>query len=274
MNRRTSPNWIAGIFAGIWLLIILVPVTVMLRASFESRETYAQNGPLGLPTEFTLDNYAYAFEVGFGTFLLNSGLVAFGTVAILLVLVPPLAFAIVRSRSRGVRVVFQIMLFGLAIPAQVVVIPVFYLIDRIGLYDTLLGVILPTAAFLIPLATLIVSSGMREISNELYEAMALDGAGPLRTFFQLVLPLSRGGIATVVVFGALNAWNGYLLPLVLTRSADLRVATLGLGVFKQEYSLNIPGLMAAIVMTIIPILATYVFARRALIRGLMGVGGK
>jgi xylobiose transport system permease protein len=274
MHNRTRPNWLGGIFAGIWLLIILVPVYVMLRASFESRTTYANNGPLGLPREFTLDNYAYAFDQGFGQFLLNSGSVALGTVLIVLLLVPPLSFAIVRGKSRPLSVVFRIMLFGLAIPAQVVVIPVFYLIDRIGLYDTLLGVILPTAAFLIPLTTLILSGSMREIGNELYEAMAIDGAGPIRIFFKLVVPLSRGGIATIIVFTALNAWNGYLLPLVLTRSADLRVATLGLGVFKQEYSLNIPGLMAAIVMTVLPILIVYIFGRRALIRGLMGVGGK
>jgi xylobiose transport system permease protein len=274
MRSVIRGNWLGGIFAGLWLLIILVPVYVMLRASFESRATYAQNGPLGLPTEFTLDNYFSAFDLGFGTFLLNSGIIAVGTVVLVLVLVPPLAFAIVRSRSRVVRVVFRIMLFGLAIPSQVVVIPVFYLIDKLGLYDTLLGVILPTAAFLIPLATLILSSSMREISNELYEAMAIDGAGSMRTFIQLVLPLSRGGIATIVVFSALNAWNAYLLPLILTRSSDLRVATLGLGVFQREFSLNIPGLMAAIVLTIIPILLTYFFARRALIRGLMGVGGK
>lgn len=274
MHTRTRPNWLGGIFAGIWLLVILIPVYVMLRASFESRTTYAQNGPLGLPTEFSLENYAYALDQGFGKFLLNSGLIAVGTVLIVLILVPPLSFAIVRSKSRVVRVVFRVMLFGLAIPAQVVVIPVFYLIDRLGLYDTLLGVVLPTAAFLIPLATLILSGSMREIGNELYEAMAIDGAGSVRTFFQLVLPLSRGGIATIIVFSALNAWNGYLLPLLLTRSADLRVATLGLGIFKQEYSLNIPGLMAAIVMTVLPILIVYIFARRALIRGLMGVGGK
>jgi xylobiose transport system permease protein len=115
---------------------------------------------------------------------------------------------------------------------------------------------------------------MREIGSELYEAMAIDGAGPMRTFFQLVVPLSRGGIATIVVFTALSAWNSYLLPLVLTRSEGLRVATLGLGVFRQEYSLNIPGLMAAIVLTVAPILLIYIFARRSLVRGLMGVGGK
>jgi len=274
MRAFARANWLGGIFAGIWLLIVLIPVYIMLRASFESRETYAQNGPLGLPTEFTLDNYVGAFDLGFGTFLLNSGMIAVGTVALVLVFVPPLAFAIVRGRSRWVRLVFKIMLFGLAIPSQVVVIPLFYLIDRLGLYDTLLGVTLPTAAFLIPLATLILSGSMRDIGNDLYEAMAIDGASSIRTFFQLVLPLSRGGIATIIVFSALNAWNAYLLPLILTRSSDLRVATLGLGVFKQEFSLNIPGLMAAIVLTIIPILLIYIFARRALIRGLMGMGGK
>ena len=272
--RHERPNWLAGIFAGVWLLIILVPVYIMVRAAFESRETYSTNGPLGLPKEFTLENFRYAFDNGFGTFLTNSGIITIGTVLVVLVLVPPLAFVLVRGRSRWVRIVFRIMLFGLAIPAQVVVIPVYYLVDRLGLYDSLLGVVLPTAAFLIPLAALILSGSMREISNELYEAMAIDGAGSVRTFFQLVLPLSKGGLATIIVFTALNAWNSYLLPLTLTRSADLRVATLGLGIFRKEFALNVPGLMAAIVLTVIPILLVYIFARRALIRGLMGVGGK
>lgn len=271
---RDKPNWLAGIFAGIWLLIILVPVYVMVRAAFETRETYSENGPLGLPREFSLDNFAYAIDNGFGTFMLNSLLITVGTVFFILILVPPLAFALVRGQSKWIRVVFKVMLFGLAIPAQVVVIPVYYLIDRLGLYDTLLGVVLPTAAFLIPLSALILSGSMREISSELYEAMAIDGAGSIRTFFRLVLPLSKGGIATVIVFAALNAWNSYLLPLTLTRSSDLRVATLGLGIFKKEYALNVPGLMAAILLTVIPILLVYLFARRALIRGLMGVGGK
>ena len=271
---RTRPNWPAGVFAGLWLLIITIPVYVMVRAAFESRATYSAKGPLGLPSEFTLENFAYAFDQGFGRFMVNSTIVTLLTVAVVVVLVPPLAFAIVRSDSGFVRQVFKIMLFGLAIPAQVVVIPVMYLIQGIGLYDTLIGVALPTAAFVIPLASLILSSTMREISGELYEAMAIDGAGPMRTFFQLVLPLSRGGLATIVVFTALSAWNNYLLPLVLTRSADVRVATLGLGVFQQEFSLNIPGLMSAILMTVLPILLVYIFARRVLIRGLMGMGGK
>jgi len=271
---RERPNWIAGIFAGVWLLIILVPIYIMLRAAFSSREDYAATGPVGPPNAPTLENFIYSFENGFGLFLLNSALVTVGTVALVLLLVPPLAFAIVRGRSRWIRIAFQVMLFGLAIPAQVVVIPLQFLIVKVGLFDSLIGVILPTAAFLIPLCTLILSSSMREIGGELYEAMAIDGAGSVRTFLRMVLPLSKGGIATIVVFSALQAWNNYLIPLTLTRSSDVRVATLGLGIFKQEFSLNVPGLMSAIVLTIIPILLIYIFARRALVRGLMGVGGK
>jgi xylobiose transport system permease protein len=271
---RQRWNWPAGILAGGWLLIILLPVYVMVRAAFSSRDDYGRTGPLGPPNPFTLENFQYSFDHGFGRYLLNSGIVTIGTVLLVLLLVPPLAFAIVRGRSRWVRGAFQIMLFGLAIPAQVVVIPLYFIIVKAGLYDSFIGVILPSAAFVLPLTTLILSSTMREISNELYEAMAIDGAGSIRMFFQLVLPLSKGGIATIVVFSALQAWNNYLLPLTLTRSDDVRLATLGLGIFKQEYSLNVPGLMSAIILTIIPILLIYVFARRALIRGLMGVGGK
>jgi len=271
---RTRPNWIGGTFAVVWLLIILLPVYLMLRAAFESRASYSQGGPLGLPREFTLENFALSFQLGFGKFLLNSAIITVGAVIIVLLLVPPLSFAIVRSRSRAVSLTFRLLLIGLAIPASVVVIPLYFLIDSLGLYDSLLGVILPTAAFVIPLTTLILSGSMREINDELYEAMAIDGASSFRTFWSLVLPLSRGGVATIVVYTALNAWNGFLLPLILTRSQDVTVATVGLNLFRQQYSVNIPGLMSAVVLTIIPIFIVYLMARRSLIAGLTGVGGK
>lgn len=271
---RERWNWPAGVFAGIWLAIVLIPVYVMVRAAFSSREDYADSGPIGLPNPFSLSNFQYTISEGFGKYLFNSGILTVGTVIVVLLIVPPLAFVIVRGRSRWIPTVFKAMLFGLAIPAQVVVIPLYFIIVEVGLYDSLIGVILPSVAFVIPLTTLILSSTMREINNELYEAMALDGAGSVRTFLRLVLPLSKGGIATIIVFSALQTWNNYLLPLTLTRSEDIRVATLGLGIFKQQFALNVPGLMSAVLLTIVPILLIYIFARRALVRGLMGVGGK
>jgi xylobiose transport system permease protein len=271
---KPRPNILAGVFAALWLLIISLPVYLMIRAAFETKASYSKAGPIGLPSTFTLENFAYAFDLGFGKFLVNSGMITVGTVTIIFLLVPPLAFSIVRSTNPVIRQVFRLMLIGLAIPAQVVVLPVYYLIAQVGLYNSLLGVILPTAAFAIPVSTLILTGSMREISNELYEAMALDGASSWTTFWRMVVPLSRGGISTIIVFTALTAWNGFLLPLVLTRSEDVMAATIGLNLFKQNFSLNIPGLMAAIILTIIPIFLVYIFARRTLIAGLMGVGGK
>jgi xylobiose transport system permease protein len=93
-------------------------------------------------------------------------------------------------------------------------------------------------------------------------------------FFQLVVPLSKSGLSTIVVFSALQAWNGFLFPLVLTQSDSSKVITLGLFNFQTEHGIDIPGLLAAVVLSMLPIFIVYLFARRALVQGLMGVGGK
>ena len=116
----------------------------------------------------------------------------------------------------------------MAIPAQAVVVPLYLLIAKLDLYDSLLAVILPTAAFAMPVSVLVLAGTLRDISEDLYEAMALDGASPLRMLFQLTIPLAKGGISTVVIYAALQAWNGFLFPLIFTQSDEPRVLTLGL----------------------------------------------
>jgi xylobiose transport system permease protein len=271
---KTRPNYFAGIAAIVWLAIIAIPLYVMLQATFETQAGYGTSGALGLPTTFTFDNYINAFNVGFGQYFINTFIVTVSVVVIVLVLVPPLSYAIVRNQSRKTTFIFRAFLLGLAIPAQAVIVPIFYLISLAGLYDNLIGIILPSAAFCLPICTLILSGSMRDITPELYEAMAVDGATPARAFFRLALPLSKGGISTIVVFSALQAWNGFLFPLILTQSSSTRVITLGLFNFQTQYGINIPGLLAAVVMSMIPVLLVYLFARRSLVQGLMGIGGK
>ncbi|OAH09680.1 carbohydrate ABC transporter permease [Streptomyces jeddahensis] len=272
MKRR--PNYLAGFGSLLWLFLVALPLYVLLAATLQSRNDYSENGPLGFPDNFTLDNYTNVFSSGFGQYFLNTLIVTVAVVAIVLLLVPPLAFAIVRSRGRMTTGVFRLFLLGLAIPAQAVIVPMFYVISQAGLYDNLIGVILPTAAFSLPMCALILTGVMRDITPDLYEAMAMDGAPTWRVFFQLVLPLSKGGISTISVFSALQAWNGFLFPLVLTQSESTKVITLGLYNFQTQYGMNIPGLLAAVVVSTLPVLLVYLFARRTLVQGLMGVGGK
>ncbi|MFI1472331.1 carbohydrate ABC transporter permease [Streptomyces wuyuanensis] len=271
---RTRPNVLAGFGSLVWLLLVGLPLYVMLIATFQSRADYAANGPLAFPERFTLDNYVNDLNEGFGQYFLNTVIVTVSVVGIVLLLVPPLSYAIVRSRGRTTTAVFRLFLLGLAIPSQAVIVPMFYVISQAGLYDNLIGVILPTAAFAMPVCALILTGVMRDITPDLYEAMAIDGASSRRIFFRLVVPLSRSGLSTVVVFSALQAWNGFLFPLVLTQSAESKVITMGLYDFQTEHGVDIPGLLAAVVLSMLPILLVYLFARRALVQGLMGVGGK
>jgi xylobiose transport system permease protein len=272
MKRR--PNYPAGLGSLVWLFLVGLPLYVMLAATLQKTSDYRAGGPLSFPEHFPLDNYTQDFSNGFGRYFFNTAVVTLCVVAIVLLLVPPLSYAIVRGRSRLTTGVFRLFLLGLAIPAQAVIVPMFYVISKAGLYDNLIGVILPTAAFTLPVCALILTGVMRDITSDLYEAMAVDGAPPWRVFFQLVLPLSKGGISTIVVFSALQAWNGFLFPLVLTQSDSTKVVTLGLYNFQTEHGIDIPGLLAAVVLSMLPILIVYLFARRALVQGLMGVGGK
>lgn len=268
------PNPLAGLGSGLWLLVVLVPIYAMISASLTGQDEALGGNALKPPTNPTLDNYNTVLHSGFGHFLANTAIVAAAVVGIVLALCVPLAYVAVRTRTRWSGAAFRLFLLGVAIPAQAVVVPLYLMIAKLELYDSLLAVILPTAAFAMPVSVLILTGTLRDISEDLYEAMALDGASPLRMLFQLTIPLAKGGISTVVIYAALQAWNGFLFPLIYTQSDEPRVLTLGLFNYVSQFGVNIPALLASVVLSGIPIFAVYLVARRALIGGLMGVGGK
>nr|WP_240965214.1 carbohydrate ABC transporter permease [Streptomyces zingiberis] len=267
-------NYPAGFGALIWLAVVGLPLFALVSSTLRSRDDYLDNGTLSLPGEPTLDNYRKVFATDFLTYLLNTVIVTAAVAALVVVLAVTVGYTVVRTRSRMSHRVFQVFLLGLAIPAQAVIVPVFLIITKLHLYDSLLAVVLPTAAFALPVSVLILAGTMRDIDEEMYESMALDGAGPARILWQLVVPLSRSGISTVAVYASLQAWNNFLFPLILTQSPGNRVLTLGLYDFVGEFRVDIPALLAAVVLSIVPIFVVYLFARRQLVSGLMGVGGK
>ncbi|GAA1926118.1 carbohydrate ABC transporter permease [Streptomyces sodiiphilus] len=272
--RLPRANYPAGVATAIWLVIVALPLYIMVSATLQTRENYLNEGPLSLPTEPTFDSYRRVLESDFPTYLLNTTIVTASCALIVMVLGVMISYTIVRNRGRVSQRFFQVFLLGLAIPAQAVIVPIYLIITELNLYDSLLAVILPTAAFSLPVSVLILVGTMRDIDEEMYESMALDGAGQARMLLQMVVPISRAGISTVGVFTALNAWNNFLFPLILTQSRENRVLTLGLYDYVGEFRVDIPALLAAVVLSIVPIFVAYLLARRQLISGLMGVGGK
>jgi xylobiose transport system permease protein len=262
---RGAASW-AG--AAIWFVVVAAPLYFMVITSLRTSDAYLVEGAMRFPSGITLDNYGRAFELGFAWFLLNSAAVTFFTVLFVLAMGLPAAYAIVRSRSRSVRLAFAIFLLGLAIPAQAVIIPLYLIITRLHLYDSLTAIVLPTAAFSLPVAMVVFTSHLRDIPRELYESMIMDGATTSSIFFRLVLPSSRPALVSVGIYSGLNAWNGFIFPLVFTQSRERQVVPLGLWGFQSQFGTDAPGLFAAVLLSAVPVFALYLFGRRHLLHGL------
>ena len=262
-------NWIGGTAGWVWLLIVMIPLYWIVVTSFKDQSVYFSQNPLAPPADPTLDNYRLVIESDFPRYFLNSVIVAAGTVIPAGAIAFMAAYAIVRGAgSRFLAITNGMFLMGLAIPLQATIIPVYLLIIRMQLYDSLLALILPSIAFAIPLSVLVLTNFIRDVPKELFESMRVDGAtewGMLRT---LALPLTRPALVTVGIYNGLVVWNGFLLPLILTQSPDKRVLPLGLWTFQGQYSINVPAVLASVVLTTLPIVILYAIGRRQMLSGL------
>jgi raffinose/stachyose/melibiose transport system permease protein len=263
------PNWLGGAAGWLWLLIVIVPIYWIVITSFKTQSNYFTMNPLAPPTEPTLDNYRFVIEADFARYFINSVIVTLGAVVPAVLVSFMAAYAIVRASDRWLlRSVNSLFLMGLAIPLQAAIIPVYLMIIRLHMYDTLLAIILPSIAFAIPLSVLVLSNFIRDVPKELFDSMRVDGASEWGTLWHLAFPLTRPALVTVSIYNGLAIWNGFLLPLILTQSPNQRTLPLALWSFQGQYSVNVPAVLASVVLTTLPILVLYVIGRRQLLSGL------
>ncbi|WP_223692782.1 carbohydrate ABC transporter permease [Leifsonia poae] len=275
-TSRTSkrPNILGAIGGYIWLAVIILPIYYIVITSIRPQEGFYSSNQLLPPANPTLDQYGLVLQSDFFLYLFNSAVVTIVSVAVTVLLSLGAAYAIVRSNTRFTRIGFTIFLIGLAVPLQATIIPLFYMMSKVGLYDSLLALILPSIGFAIPLTVLVLSNFLRDLPNELFESMRVDGASNWRMLVSLVAPLSRPALITVVIYDALTVWNGFLFPLVLTQSPDKRTLPLSLWTFQGQFSVNIPATLAAVVLSTLPIFALYLVGRRQLVAGITAGFGK
>jgi raffinose/stachyose/melibiose transport system permease protein len=268
LRRGERPNWLGAVTAWLWLAVVLIPIYWIVITSLKSQANYFATNPLMPSPDSNLDQYRFVARSDFPRYFLNSVIVTVGTVVPTVLLAFMAAYAIVRGSGRFLRVANTVFLSGLAIPLQAVVIPVYLIIIRLHLYDTLIAVVLPSIAFAIPLSVLVLSNFIRDVPKELFESMRMDGASEWATMWQLAFPLTRPALVTVSVYNGLTVWNGFLLPLILTQSPDQRTLPLALWTFQGQYSVNVPAVMASVVLSTFPVVVLYAVGRRQLVSGL------
>jgi raffinose/stachyose/melibiose transport system permease protein len=271
--RRVNPF---GALGGlVWLAIVIIPLYWVVVTSLRSQAGFFGSSQLALPNPLTFGNYHLVLSSQFGTYLRNSVIVTAAAVLMVLLVAVMASHGIVRSgKHRVTWTAFNVFLLGLAIPLQATIIPVYYVITRLHLYDTLLAVILPSAAFAIPVSVLILVNFLRDVPGELFEAMRVDGAGEWKMLWTLVVPLARPALVAVGIYDALIVWNGFLFPLILTQSPGRAVLPLALFNYEGQYAINVPAILAAVVLSLLPLLALYAVARRQLLGGLTAGMGK
>ena len=272
--RIRSANPFGALGGLVWLAIIIIPLYWVVVTSLRSQAGFFGSSQLALPRPLTFGNFHLVLSNQFGTYLRNSVIVTAAAVVIILAVALMAGYGIVRGRRKVTWTAFNVFLLGLAIPLQATIIPVYYVITRLHLYDTLLAVILPSAAFAIPVSVLILVNFLRDVPGELYEAMHVDGAGEWRMLWTLAVPLARPALVAVGIYDALNVWNGFLFPLILTQSPGRAVLPLALFNYEGQYAINVPAILAAVVLSLLPILALYAAARRQLLGGLTAGMGK
>ncbi|MCL3861718.1 carbohydrate ABC transporter permease [Actinotalea sp. K2] len=259
---------LTNIFLWGYAVVAIGPLLLMVNNSLRSQQQIATE-PLGLPLEPTLDSYREAWlTASFETYFINSAIVTVGSVALGTVVSVLAAYAFARSRSRFLAGTEMVFLSGLMLPVHLAILPLFYMLDALGMTSSRLSLILVYAALGIPFSTFVLAVFFRQMPVELEEAARLDGAGPFQTFVRVLLPLVRPALATVIVFRFVPVWNDFFYPLILLRDRDTYTLPVGLTRFFGEYSTDWPQLFAGLTIATVPLVIIFLIATKQIINGL------
>jgi len=208
----------------------------------------------------------------FPRYFLNSSIVAIFAVSIAVILSTTAGYGFAKYKFKGNNFLFLLILSTIMIPFQSRVIPLFFLVKKMGLGDSYLGLILPASisAFCI----FLMRQFMISIPNEVIESARIDGASEFRIFFSIIIPMSRLAIIALIIFHVQGVWNSFLWPLVITTSPKMRTLPLGISVYSGINFTPYPELLAACVSTIAPILLLYIFLSRHFQQGINLTGVK
>lgn len=251
-----------------WLVITIYPLVFLVQNSFKKSMEFFTATVWSLPQKFSLVNYQRIWESNFLRFFLNSAIVTSVSLTIILLVGSAAAFGLARIRFRYRNLLYFLFVGGLTIPVHITLIPVYTLTRSIGLYDSLWALFGPYVAVNLPVTVFILVAFMEEIPLSLEEAGYIDGATRWQVYWHVVLPISRPAMTAVGIFNSVVLWNEFIFALVLISSEPKRPLTLGLWNFQGQFSADIPAMMAALFLSMVPLLIFYAILRERLIEGL------
>lgn len=270
--RRRWPYWLAALGLLAIVAVWVYPFVWMVSAALKDQLEVFTAGLDLIPDKFIWDNFRRAWvDANFSQYLLNTVIVTVATVLLVLIRCSMTGYVLARYSFYGRKVILGVLVATLFVPAGYTIIPVVDLANKLGLLNSLGGMVIAMSGGAHVASILLYMGYFRSIPKELEEAAIVDGAGFLRTFFTVMLPLAMPVTATVTLMTFLSTWNAFFLPLVFTFSRpDLRTLSVGMLVFVGENSTDWSGMAAAATISLLPVVLLFVLLQRYFVEGIAG----
>ena len=250
--------------------MVVLPLLWAVMTSFKD-DSSIFGSPWSLPDKLHFDNWSRAWtQANMSDYFLNTVLVVGGSLIGTLVLGSMAAYVLARFDFPGNRFIYYLFVGGMSFPIILALVPLFFVVNNMGLLNSIHGLILVYIAYSLPFTVFFLTAFFRTLPTSVAEAAFVDGASHSRTFFQIMVPMAKPGLISVGIFNFLGQWNQYMLPTVLNTDPDKHVLTQGLVqlAVSQGYKGDWSGLFAGLVMAMLPVLAAYIVFQRQVVQGL------
>lgn len=253
------------------ICITAIAIGPILWAFISSFKTYAEinSSALSWPSSFNLDNYKAAFQFApIAKYFLNSVIIVGCSVLVTVALVAMCAYIISRFEFKLKMVIVLLISASLMLPAQAISQPLFSIFQKLGIFDTKIGLIIVYSAMGIPMSFFVMTSYYKTISTALEESAYIDGATFLQTFWHIILPLAKPGLVTIALLQFINTWNEFYFALMLTSGDTARTVPIALNYYMGTFANNYSALFAAVVMTVLPTIVLFIVLQRQVMESL------
>lgn len=269
MKRRRSGGIVSQLLMILLVIVIIFPLYFMTVNSFKPHEEYVNN-MIGIPRAFTIQNYVEAFQgKPFGQWFMNSLILTVAAVLLTGIIALLSGYAFAKMKFKGRELLFGMIVPLMSVPPVAMIIPQFRIIKIMGLVNTRVSVILIYVGIMLPMTIYLMRNFMKTVPDSLLDAARIDGCNSRKALFFIMIPLSVPALITSSLVNIVWVWNELLISLVFLQKESLRTLMVGITLFKGRFTLNIPVIMAGLVIATVPIIIIYIFAQKYLVEGML-----
>ncbi|UOQ45634.1 carbohydrate ABC transporter permease [Halobacillus salinarum] len=267
-KKKSIKKTIIYVVLTLFAIVNAYPILWMVINSFKSEQEFSVN-QFGFPKEFVFENYVNAWKAANFDILFKNSIFICLAATVVTVLIGALAsYFLARFSFKMNKLVYTLFIFGMIIPIHSTLVPMFILIRNLGLLNTPITLLFPYIAFNLPITIFILTSFMKAFPKDIEESAIMDGCGVFRTFWSIILPMSRPAVATVMVLNFIHNWNEFSFALVLINDPNLQTLPLGLASFAGQFTTNYGAQMAGLTMTLVPIVIFYLLLEKEIVKGM------